>query len=258
MANSLSIHRYWFWAALSAATIALVGCANRPPAPQLSDQALPAQYVGNLPCADCGGIVYRLTLGHGRRYVLRQHYKTTQPTPDIFETGRWTVDDGQRLTLTPADTDYAAQSVWRIDNDGALLTALDDQGRALDASTDYQLSNQTAPADLALTGVRWQLANAPEESIAASAYIQFDADASQLAGSTGCNRLTAAYHRNAQELSITRLATTRRDCPGRMDTEQSLTTALRQTTQFTVLGHYLLLFGTASEPAPLAIFHAAD
>ena len=94
--------------------------------------------------------------------------------------------------------------------------------------------------------------------MASSAYIRFDAEASQLIGSTGCNRLTGVYHRDDQALSISRLATTRRDCPGRMDTEQSLTTALRQTTRFAVLGHYLLLFGTDSEPAPLAIFHAAD
>lgn len=64
--------------------------------------ALPATYIGDLPCADCAGIDWQLDLAADTGFQLLQTYRGKQPATTVRRTGRWQVDEpGTRLTLQP-------------------------------------------------------------------------------------------------------------------------------------------------------------
>ncbi|MGB7756549.1 MAG: copper resistance protein NlpE N-terminal domain-containing protein [Salinisphaera sp.] len=256
MAYVLSVYRRLAGLSLCLAVLAAAGCTNHAGAPaSLGD--LPAHYQGTLPCADCAGIDYSLLLSAHHIYVLREHYDSDRPVGDVIETGRWRVrDDVNQLQLTPSDTDARFTSLWRIDGHDK-LTALDEHGQPIDSDADYALKRTAGPTQHDLAGPRWMLADAPDRPGGSPAYIRFHKDANRVTGSTGCNRLTARYQQNNAQLHVEHAATTRRACPDQADTEQALGEALRRTRHFETLGAFLLLYGTESDPSPLAVFRAA-
>lgn len=256
MAHVVSAYRRLAGLSLCLAVLAVTGCADRPQAPAgLGD--LPAHYAGTLPCADCGGIRYSLLLSADHAYVLREHYDTKPPVNDVIETGSWRIHaDTRQLELRPSDTDARFTSLWQIDGSDR-LTALDENGQPIESEQDYTLDRQHAPARRDLAGPRWMLTDAPDRPGASPAFLHFDDKDHRVTGSTGCNRLTAAYKRNDDELHVGHAATTRRACPGQADTEQALDEALRHTRHFETLGDFLLLYGAESDPSPLAVFRAA-
>lgn len=256
MAHVFTAYRRLAGLGLCLAILAAAGCANHTRAPaELGD--LPAHYEGTLPCADCAGIDYSLLLSADHVYVLREHYDSDRPVGDVIETGRWRVRDGvNQLELTPSDTDARFTSLWRIDRHQ--LTALDEHGQPIEADADYTLARADDPARRDLAGPRWVLTDAPDRPGSSPAYIRFHENAQQVTGSTGCNRLKARYQRDDDQLHVARTATTRRACPDQADTEQALGEALRRTQHFETLGDFLLLYGSDSDPSPLAVFRAAD
>jgi copper homeostasis protein (lipoprotein) len=60
--------------------------------------ALPASFVGILPCADCAGIAQTLSLREDGLYRMRRTY-LGKPGNPFAETGRWQVDASGRLLL---------------------------------------------------------------------------------------------------------------------------------------------------------------
>lgn len=256
MAHVFSVYRRLAGLGFCLAFLAVAGCTNHASVPaDFSD--LPAHYQGTLPCADCAGIDYSLLLSADHIYVLREHYDSDRPVGDVIETGRWRVRDGvNQLELTPADTDSRFTSLWRIDGRDR-LTALDEHGQPIDSDADYALARTAGPAQRDLAGPRWMLADAPDRPGTSAAYIRFHKDASRVTGSTGCNRLMARYQRHEAQLHVEQATTTRRSCPNQADTEQALGEALSRTQHFETLGDFLLLYGTDSDPSPLAVFRAS-
>ena len=57
---------------------------------------LPASFAGDLPCADCEGVRYRLNLWPDQVFNLRRRWLGTDRTQDAI--GRWSVDP-ERSTL---------------------------------------------------------------------------------------------------------------------------------------------------------------
>lgn len=236
--------------------LAVAGCAHRADtSAELGD--LPAHYQGTLACVDCAGIDYSLWLSADHVYVLREHYRSDQTVGDVIETGHWRVRDAvNQLKLTPSDTDSRFTSLWHID--GRLsLTALDEHGQPIDSEANDTLKRTADLGQRDLAGPRWMLADAPDRPGANPAFIRFHDPAKRVTGSTGCNRLTAHYQRKGEHLHIEQVATTRRACPNQADTEQALSEALRRTQHFETLGDFLLLYGAARDPSPLAVFRAA-
>ena len=256
MAHVLSVYRRLVGLSLCLAVIAAAGCAHEASAPAELG-ALPAHYKGTLPCADCAGIAYSLLLSGDHVYVLREHYDSDRPVGDVIETGHWDVRGAvNQLKLTPSDTDARFTSLWRIDSTSR-LTALDEHGQPMDSNASYTLTRAASPARRDLAGPRWLLTDAPDRPGASPAYIRFHEDAHRVTGSTGCNRLMARYQRHDNKLHVEQAATTRRACPNQADTEQALSEALHRTRHFETLGDFLLLYGSDSDPSPLAVFRAA-
>jgi uncharacterized lipoprotein YbaY/heat shock protein HslJ/uncharacterized lipoprotein NlpE involved in copper resistance len=111
---------------------------------------LPASFEGELPCADCPGIHYRLDLFEDRVFFLRKTY-LGRGTGAIYDSlGSWeAASDQDRLTLFSGDV---APLVFRI-VDHQTLRKLDLEGREIESSLNYDLRRKEGlpPIEIRLT-----------------------------------------------------------------------------------------------------------
>ncbi len=59
--------------------------------------ALPASFIGELPCADCAGVRYWLNLWPDQVFALRRTWRGTDETRDVI--GRWSVDGARGVLV---------------------------------------------------------------------------------------------------------------------------------------------------------------
>ncbi len=111
--------------------------------------ALPASFVGILPCADCAGIAQTLSLREDGLYRMRRTY-LGKPGNPFAEIGRWRVDAGGRLLLRSG----AEQSLFEITG-ADTLRQLDRAGRPIRSALNYSL-RRTAGFDTVDESLRWR------------------------------------------------------------------------------------------------------
>jgi copper homeostasis protein (lipoprotein) len=106
-----------------------------PAAPRPPFRPLPASFAGDLPCADCEALRYRLNLFADRSYFLGTEYVGRRDASD-YDIGRWTLStDGRTLTLHGG---REAPERFRVDNERTLRKlALD--GSEIQSSLNYSL-----------------------------------------------------------------------------------------------------------------------
>lgn len=98
----------------------------------------PAVFEGTLPCADCPGIHYRLTLAQDGTYTLHRRYEG-RPT-DRNENGRWVyMQTVGRIELQGSNGSSEFFRVATIDR----LEKLDQSGQPIDSKLNYALIRQT-------------------------------------------------------------------------------------------------------------------
>lgn len=98
--------------------------------------ALPASFVGVLPCADCPGIRYTLNLFVGNFYFLRLTYLERAEAKPFDQIGRWNLSsDGSTLMLTGGRGSTQRFAV----KGGNVLRQLDMQGHEIDTKLNYDL-----------------------------------------------------------------------------------------------------------------------
>jgi heat shock protein HslJ len=110
----------------------------------------------------------------------------------------------------------------------------------------------------------WRLARLGTEPVAPSADQQrdaqlvFDSNTGRVSGSSGCNRLTGSYRRDAGNLKIGPLASTRMACldPGRGALEANFLAALQATASYRMAGSQLSLLDASGQT--LAVLGAAE
>jgi heat shock protein HslJ/uncharacterized lipoprotein NlpE involved in copper resistance len=123
--------------------------AAQAPAASIAGLALPASYVGILPCADCAGIAHTLTLREDGLYRLRRTY-LGKPGNPFSEIGHWRLDvDGRLLLRRGSDV-----SLFVIDG-AATLRQLDRAGRPIRSALNYSL-RRTAAVDAVDESLRWR------------------------------------------------------------------------------------------------------
>lgn len=111
--------------------------------------ALPASFVGILPCADCVGIAQTLSLREDGLYRLRRTY-LGKPGNPFSEIGRWRVDADGRLLLR------RGSDVILFVIDGAdTLRQLDRAGQPIRSALNYSL-RRTAAFDAVDESLRWR------------------------------------------------------------------------------------------------------
>ncbi|MEQ9138103.1 MAG: META domain-containing protein, partial [Thalassobaculum sp.] len=107
--------------------------------------ALPAEYAGTLPCADCAGIEYSLTLEPRDRYTLVRRYLGRQGEPEFTERGGWRYDPSARkLTLGGAPPPATVFEVRSADR----LRLLDVTGQPIVSELNYELVRGGAEASV--------------------------------------------------------------------------------------------------------------
>jgi len=98
----------------------------------------PAVFEGTLPCADCAGIHYRLTLAQEGTYTLHQRYEGR--SADRNENGVWVyMQTLGRIELQASNGASELFHVASIDR----LEKLDQSGQPIDSKLDYALLRQT-------------------------------------------------------------------------------------------------------------------
>ena len=111
--------------------------------------ALPASFVGILPCADCAGIAQTLSLREDGLYRMRRTY-LGKPDNPFAEIGRWRVDAGGRLLLSSG----SEQSLFEIAGADP-LRQLDRAGQPIRTALNYSL-RRTAAFDAVDESLRWR------------------------------------------------------------------------------------------------------
>lgn len=213
--------------------------------------ALPATFVGTLPCADCPGIRYQLNLNADHTFTSRMTYE--ERNTSFNDSGRWEVsDDGKVLVLHGA---HGATEKYAL-RVGETLRKLDSAGNEIDSKFNYELMRapEFAPLDgggtatnPTLENTSWKLTLLGNSSVTApspqrEAYFLLEPANHRVSGSGGCNRLMGSYELSGEQLKFGPMAGTRMACPEGMDTEQAFLKSLGQVSKWKITGQNLELF----------------
>ncbi len=234
------------------------------PAKQSALSALPATFVGTLPCADCPGIRYQLNLNADHTFTSRMTYEERSTSFD--DSGRWELsEDGKAVVLRNGRgrTEKFALQVVEI------LRMLDSEGNEINSKLNYELKRASdfAPLDsggaanATLENTSWKLTGLGDSPVSApspqrEAYFLLDRVNHRVSGSGGCNRLAGSYELNGDQLKFGQMAGTRMACPEGMDTEQSFLKSLGLVTSWKITGQGLELFD--ADGKELAKFKARE
>lgn len=147
MRSPTTVRRLWLVANIAA----LGACASAPSGPGADSAspgpapgttvATPATYAGTLPCADCPGIEWTLTLLEDGSYRLRRVYLEAEAGGNraFVELGRWDGDAASgRLALRGGSDGPIRFAVV----DAQSLRLLDRRGQTIASSLDYALARR--------------------------------------------------------------------------------------------------------------------
>ena len=121
-------------------------------------------------------------------------------------------------------------------------------------------AGRVAPSGASLEGTYWRLVELGGRPAAGTghsreAHLEFAADGGRVTGSTGCNRLTGSFTRDAAMLRFGATATTRMACldPSLNAQEQRFLAVLRDTERHEIAGDTLTLIGAGGTLARLVV-----
>jgi heat shock protein HslJ len=202
------------------------------PAPEASPRAALARvYVGDLPCADCPGQRWRLTLEADQRYRLRLVY-LERGVAEL--SGHWRLGEDGKIYLE----DGTENIILQVGENR--LRLLDQEGQPIVSSFNYDLERQQ---DAPLQGTNWQLLRL-EDQLLTPGSIQLRLEAEDhFSGFGGCNRIMGAYRLADERLEFSRIVGTRTICLGddSMAQETALLKALAQVGRWEIQGKVLYL-----------------
>jgi copper homeostasis protein (lipoprotein) len=115
--------------------------AAPPPAMPAALRQLPASFTGDLPCADCQGIRYRLNLFADRSFYLGMTYVGKGAAASSDDIGTWMLSSNQRVLVLKGGREAAA--LFRI-VDGKTLHKLDLEGRDIESALNYAITRTSA------------------------------------------------------------------------------------------------------------------
>ena len=103
---------------------------------RVSNKELPGVYYGVLPCADCQGIEYTLTLSPDSTFYLKSiYYGKPQDANTFVDAGNWNMQDTNIIQLETSQDNYYLKIKQKN------LLWLDQQGKEIThTKANYQLS----------------------------------------------------------------------------------------------------------------------
>lgn len=244
------------------ATTLLLGACSAPEDEQATQKQafkLPALFLGELPCADCAGIHYELSLYPDHAYGLELTYLGE---PDkharFFESGTWSIaDDSDTLTLNPVNSDRDTQ--WQV-VDGETLKGLSADGEPIQSGLDYTLHRSGTPITRPLENTYWKLIRLHGKSVTPGIYVRdphfvLHPEKARVAGSDGCNLLMGSYQHDHDTLRFSKLASTLMACPKQsMEAAQVFSKMLGKIRTYRLYGNYLVAHD--AEGNAIAVFRA--
>jgi heat shock protein HslJ len=226
--------------------------------------ALPATFVGTLPCADCPGIRYQLNLNADHTFTSRMTYQERNTSFD--ESGHWELSDNGKTVVLTNDRGRTEKFALRVVE---TLRQLDSAGNEINSNFNYELERAPEFASLsggraaspALENTSWKLTGLGNSSVSApspqrEAYFLLDPANHRVSGSGGCNRLMGSYELNGDQLKFGPMAGTRMACLEGIDSEQAFLKSLAQVNRWKITGQSLELFD--SDGKVLAQFKARE
>jgi len=102
-------------------------------------QQLPASFAGDLPCADCEGIRYRLNLLPDGAFYLGLTYLGKGDGASADDIGTWMLSSNRRVLILKGGRE--APTLFRI-ADAKTLRKLDLKGRDIDSSLNYAITRE--------------------------------------------------------------------------------------------------------------------
>ena len=250
------------WTAACAITVALAitACQTKKTATHgLADPAHNSRnsldwagtYHGTLPCADCPGIRYTITLNNDDTYRLRTRYLEKGDTA-FTESGAFSWDEhGGKITLADRGEKFQVgeNRLFHLDMEGNRITG--------DLAEHYILTKMTNE----ITDRYWKLIEVNGQAVADGStqkepYIQLNSEANRLQATGGCNGLGGTYELKApNRIAFSQLMGTLMACEN-MAVENGLKRALERADSYHVYGDTLQLF--RARMAPLAKFVAKE
>ena len=98
--------------------------------------ALPASFIGELPCADCPGIRYHVNLFPDRVFFLRTTYIGRADNANFDDIGSWVVSSDRNTLILKGERE--APEIFAI-KDRETLRKLDVEGREIESLLNYDL-----------------------------------------------------------------------------------------------------------------------
>ena len=211
----------------------------------------PGTYQGTLPCADCPGIRYTLTLNEDDTYVLKTRYLEKGDNV-ITDSGAFTWDDlGGKIALTNRDERFQVgeNQLFHLDTEGNRIS-----GSLAEHYILTKVSDQLTDRHWKLIEVGGQAVT--NESTMKAPYIQLNSEGNRLEANGGCNGLGGTFEMESpNRIKFSQLMGTLMACEN-MEVENGLKHALESADSYHVQGDTLQLF--RARMAPLAIFVAED
>lgn len=208
--------------------------------------ALPASYLGQLPCDDCKAIRYELSLfddggdSHLLEYVLKRAYLGPGELRRFHDQGQWTVEQDGLLVL-----DVDGQKMrWQIESNGDLALM---KTKGDDPEPNARLSRLPEYVGEPLENRYWRLIEIQGKAVSVSAdqrepYLVLRSTDMNLTGSGGCQWLSGSYQRSAQTIEISPQwgNVENADCPAQaLAQQQAFIDVLRRSVSWRVLADRL-------------------
>jgi len=196
--------------------------------------ALPASFMGVLPCADCAGIRYVLDIRENKKFVVRMTYlgKGEGEGTSFEDIGSWSLGpDGQMITLR-TDSESTVPLHFAIVSPQT-LRKLDSEGKEIQSQFNHDLTRtepyqplvaevlpSASDADptsaMMLENTTWHLADVGGAAIQPKGTrvpnLRIDAAEKRVAGFAGCNRFNGAYELDGQRLRFPLIISTKMAC----------------------------------------------
>ncbi len=230
---------------------------RKAPAGQAADAAHNSQhsldwagtYQGTLPCADCPGIRYTLTLTDDNAYRLKTQY--LEKGDSVFtDSGTFSWDEsGSRIALSDRGEQFQVgeDRLFHLDMEGNRITG--------NLAEHYILEK----LDDAITDTYWKLFEVGGKPVDAGttqkeAFIRLVSENNRVEANGGCNGMGGTYAlANPNRITFSQLIGTLMACEN-MDVENGLRRALETADSYHLQGDTLQLF--RARMAPLAKFVA--
>src|SRR5690606_28528665 len=208
-------------------------------------------YSGTLPCADCPGIRYSITLRENDTYEVQTQY--LERSDSVFtESGKFSWNaQGSQITLADRGEKFqvAENRLIHLDQEGNVITG--------DLADMYVLTKATDN----ITGRYWKLIELNGETVEAGStqeepYIRANSEENRIEATGGCNGMGGSFElKEPNRIRFSQLIGTMMACDN-MEVENGLKRVLETTDSYHVAGDTLQLF--RARMAPLAKFVAEN